>query len=291
MPAQLLVTGAGGQLGRAMARLRPDAALLRREDLDVADPGAVQRALVDARPDVVLHAAAYTRVDAAERDPDGAAAVNEGGARAVAAAAAGVGALLVYPSTDYVFGGDSDRPYRESDLAGPLSVYGRTKLAGERAADACPRHLIVRTSWVFGEGRNFVRAILTTARRREELCAVDDQIGAPTSADDLAAGILRLIDAGATGLFHLRGGGEPASWADVADAALDGAVRRGLIARRPRVRRTSTAEYNAARDEPAAPRPAYGVLDCSRAASLGVRLRPWREALEDYLDGEARRRT
>jgi dTDP-4-dehydrorhamnose reductase len=285
----VLVTGAGGQLGRALGALVPEAVLLSRADLDVTHREAVERAVARHRPAVVVHAAAWTAVDAAEADPEGARAVNVGGTEAVARAAERVGALLVYPSTDYVFGGDLGRPYREDDRPAPLSVYGRTKLEGEAAARALDRHLVVRTSWVFGEGRNFVRAVLGRAARGEELRVVADQVGLPTYALDLARGILALVEAGVTGTFHLAGGGAPCAWADLAEAALGAAVRAGLLRDPPSVRRVSTAEYDSARPGPVARRPAYSVLDCSKAAALGVRLRPWREALEEYVGALASR--
>lgn len=278
-----LVTGAGGQLGQALARLMPRAVLLTRQDLDVTDRQAVVAALNRYRPGVVVHAAAWTRVDAAVRDPDGARRVNVGGTQAMAAAAARVGALLVYPSTDYVFAGTRRRPLLEEDPTGPLSVYGQTKLEGEEAARGCERHLIIRTSWVFGEGRNFVLAILAAADRRAEIDVVFDQFGLPTHATDLAEGVLGLVDRGATGTFHLAGGGDPCSWAELAEAALEAGHAAGAIAHRPLIRRVSSGEHAAAAPEPVAPRPMYSVLDCSKAAALGVRLRPWGAALKQYV--------
>jgi dTDP-4-dehydrorhamnose reductase len=276
----LVVTGGRGQLGRAVGRLAPGAVLLDAGELDVVDRGAVMRVLDDLAPDVVLHAAAWTRVDAAEVDPKGARRVNVEGTRNVAEAAAKAGALLVYVSTDYVFAGDDTRPYRETDPTGPRSVYGATKLEGEAEAAAAGRHLVVRTSWVFGEGHNFVRSILRAASTRDELTVVDDQVGRPTYTLDLAQGLLALADAGAEGLFHLTGGGEPASWADVAEHALHHAGSA------TRVRRISTADYLGTATGPVAPRPAWSVLDCGKADAAGVRLRPWPEAVGAFLDAE-----
>lgn len=278
--SDLLVTGAGGQLGRALARLEPGAVLLDRSSLDVLDPSAVADAIDRSRPGVVVHAAAWTRVDDAEADPEAAHRTNVDGTRLVADAAARAGALLVYVSTDYVFSGDRAEAYREADPTGPRSVYGRTKLAGEAEAAGFGRHLVVRTSWVFGEGHNFVRSILRVASTREEVAVVDDQRGLPTYALDLAGGLLGLVDAGGEGLFHLAGGGEPGSWADLAEAALAAA---GSPAR---VRRVSTAEYFAGRSGPVAPRPASSVLDCTKAAARGVALRPWRAAVTEYVSVE-----
>jgi dTDP-4-dehydrorhamnose reductase len=281
--SKLLVTGADGQLGRAIAELRTDAVLLSRADLDVTDAGAVAEVVSRHAPGVVVHAAAWTAVDEAEAAPDEAWAVNVGGTEAVARASAKVEALLVYPSTDYVFSGEASRPYRENDAAKPRSVYGRTKLEGEAAARTCPRHLIVRTSWVFGDGDNFVRAVIARGRERTTMDVVGDQIGRPTYAPDLGAGLLRLVDGGHVKAFHLAGGGGPCSRADLAEAALDASHRAGLIEGKTHVRRVTTDDWASGRAGPAAVRPRYSVLDCSRAESVGIALRPWREAVEEYV--------
>ena len=278
----LVVTGGRGQLGRALAGLVPGAVFLDVEEMDLARPEAVRAVLTGLHPSTIVHGGAYTAVDAAESDPEGAWAVNAAGTRAVAEVAAASGARLVYVSTDYVFSGDRGvpppEPYPEEHPTGPVSVYGKSKLAGEEAVAAVPGHLIVRTSWVFGDGHNFIRSILAAARGgREELTIVDDQTGRPTHAGDLAAGILALLAAGAEGLVHLQGGGEPGTWADVARVALAAA---GLPTS---VRGIATADYNAGRPGPVAPRPAYSVLDCRRAAGFGVALRPWRSAVDEYV--------
>jgi dTDP-4-dehydrorhamnose reductase len=283
----LVVTGADGQLGRAFARVAPGARLLSRKDLDVRDAEAAARIIERIRPATIVHAAAWTKVDLAEAEPDIARAINVDGTSAIAQAANGVGALLVYPSTDYVFAGRGHRPYREDDPTGPLSVYGATKLRGEEAARTADEHLIVRTSWVFGDGNNFILAILRGGRERDTLDVVDDQIGCPTYAVDLARAILELTGRDARGLFHLAGEGA-CSWADLADASVDAAFEAGLLTRGPRVRRVSTSEYEATRRGPVAPRPRYSVLDCSKAANLGVRLRPWLEAVREYVQILAR---
>jgi dTDP-4-dehydrorhamnose reductase len=275
-----------------MARLRPDAILLSRSDLDVTDAGAVAGTIARYRPSLIVHGAAWTVVDGAEADPDGAWAVNVGGTEAVARAAAAAGALLVYPSTDYVFAGDTLRPYREHDPLKPRTVYGRTKVEAENAARTSPRHLIVRTSWLFGDGTNFVKAILGRARgRAASIDVVADQTGLPTSAVDLAEGMLALAEGGFTRTFHLAGGGSPCSWADFAEAVLAAAHGRGMIERIPLVRRITTDEWRSLRTGPVAERPRYSVLDCSRAEAAGVRLRPWPEALEEYMTELASDRT
>lgn len=282
---RILVTGAGGQLGTALRALHPEATFLTRSELDVTDDDAVVAAVEEHRPEVIVHAAGWTRVDEAESRSVEARAVNVGGTTAVVRAASKVDALMVYPSTDYVFAGDRRRPYREEDPRSPLSVYGRTKALGEDAVVDYPRHLIVRTSWVFGKGRNFVRAILDLAGTRDTLEVVGDQIGRPTYALDLAAGLLALVDREATGTFHLAGGGEPCSWAELADAVLASAVVAGVVPRKPGLAPVTTEQYRAKSRDGIAPRPRYSVLDCTKAAELGVKLRPWREAVGEYVYG------
>ncbi len=254
-----LVSGAGGQLGRALAReFAADGVIaLTRADWDVSLPPP----LVEA-PDVVLHAAAWTDVDGAENDPQGAAAVNVGGTANVAA----LGAPLVYYSTDYVFDGEKREPYLESDGPNPQSAYGRSKLHGEAAAGE--RAWIVRSSWLFGPtGHNFVRTMLRLGAEREEVAVVDDQRGSPTYVGHLAAAtrdVLRLP----FGTYHVAAEGD-CTWADFAEAifaeaALDCSVRR-----------ISTAELGRP-----APRPAYSVLRSEKGAP---QLPHWREGLRECL--------
>ena len=283
--SRLLVTGAGGQLGTALRALSPQGTFLTRAELDVTDDDAVVAAVEEHRPEVIVHAAAWTRVDEAESRSVEARAVNVGGTTAVVRAASKVDALVVYPSTDYVFPGDRRRPYEEEDSRAPLSVYGRTKALGEDAVTDYARHLIVRTSWLFGEGRNFVRTILDLAATRDTLEVVGDQIGRPTYAFDLAAGLLALVDRGATGTFHLAGGGEPCSWAELADAAIASAAVAAVLPRKPVVTPVTTEQYRARLGGSMAPRPRYSVLDCTKAAELGVKLRTWREAVGEYVYG------
>jgi dTDP-4-dehydrorhamnose reductase len=273
------VTGAGGQLGRALATLVPEGLHLGKSDLDITHRAAVLDAVLRHRPEVIINTAAYTKVDAAEADPEAAFAVNAEAVNTLAEAASKSGSLLVQLSTDYVFRGDKPDPYREDDETGPLSIYGKSKLEGERAASGAERHLIVRSSWVFGEGHNFIRSILNAAASRGELAVVDDQRGLPTYTRDLGQGLLELVKAGAHGIYHLASAGEAATWADLAELALE-------AARLPtKVRRVTTAQYYAERPGPVAPRPANSVLDCSKAASLGVRLRRWPEAVLSYVKG------
>jgi dTDP-4-dehydrorhamnose reductase len=285
MDARWVITGSRGQLGHAFGRLLEPGAVAAAADLpelDVADPASLARFFEGlAPPLVVVNTAAFTQVDSCEK-PEHRAAVwgaNAEGPGLLAALCARRGFRLVHVSTDYVFPGDASRPYREDDPPGPTSEYGRSKLEGERLVFLrCPSALVVRTSWVFGRGRNFVAAILAQARERRRagdltpLRVVDDQRGRPTYALDLAAGIRALVDAGARGLYHLANHGE-ATWWEVARAGLDEAGFADLGVDRIRTRDLKLA----------APRPLYSVLDCSKAEAAGVRPRPWREALRAYL--------
>jgi dTDP-4-dehydrorhamnose reductase len=249
----------------------------------VTDAGAVGSALrscAGGPPEVLLNAAAFTQVDRCEREPELAERVNALGPAALSKVCRELGVRLVHVSTDYVFDGAARIAYRETDPPAPRSVYGRTKLAGERAVlAASPDALVVRTSWVYGRGRNFVAAILAQAERvragEGALRVVDDQRGRPTYAADLAAGLLALVERRCSGLYHLANAGE-ATWWEVARAALDQRGFDDLPIQRIRTEDLALA----------APRPRYSVLDCEKAGREGVRLRDWREALAAFLVSE-----
>jgi dTDP-4-dehydrorhamnose reductase len=277
---KLLVTGAGGMLGRHVAtaaeRDGHDVVALARGDLDVTDAQAVWRAFDAERPAAVVNCAAYTDVDGAEADEEAATFLNGTGAGNVAAAAAAVGAAVIHPSTDYVFDGSQRSPYVESDPTGPRSAYGRSKLAGEHAvARGSDRHFIVRTSWLFGAGgKNFVDTMLGLGRDREDLKVVDDQVGRPTYAGHLASALVGLAESDAYGVHHLAGDGAACSWFDFAteifrQAELD-----------VRLMPCTTDEF----PRPA-PRPAYSVLGSERRDP--IRLPDWREGLAAYLTERA----
>ena len=257
-----LITGAGGQLGHALARVfaDDDVLALGREGWDVR----VEAPPLPWPPDLVLHAAAWTNVDGAEDDPQGAAAVNVGGT----AHAAALGAPLVAYSTDYVFDGRKGAPYVESDTPAPASAYGRTKLHGE--ASAGERAWIVRSSWLFGEtGHNFVRTMLRLGAERDEVAVVDDQRGCPTYVGHLAEATRVLVDGDAAfGVWHLAADGD-CTWADFAEAIFEEA-RLDC-----RVRRITTAEFGAK-----APRPAVSILRSEKGAP---RLPHWRDGLRACL--------
>ena len=256
---RVLVTGAGGQLGSALAEAFPEARALTREQWDVTNPPPPGLGDVG----LVLHAAAWTDVDGAEDDPRSAAAVNVGGTKH----AAELGAPLVYYSTDFVFDGRKREPYVESDPTNPLSAYGRTKLHGEAAAG--DEAWIVRTSWLFGStGHNFLRTMLRLGAERDEVAVVDDQRGSPTYVGHLAEATKQVLHL-PHGVYHVAAGGD-CTWAEFAEAIFEEA---GLPAR---VRRITTAEFGAR-----APRPAYSVLRSEKGAP---ELPHWREGLRACLD-------
>jgi dTDP-4-dehydrorhamnose reductase len=287
---KIAVTGTQGQVVRSLAERGAargiEVVSIGRPDVDLAEPVALARAIEAARADVVINAAAYTAVDRAESDPEAAMAVNAAGAQAVAAAAARIGRPIVQISTDYVFDGRLARPYREEDSVNPINVYGRTKLAGEYAvAAANPHHVIVRTAWVYSPfGNNFVKTMLRLGETRDKLAIVADQSGAPTSALDIADGLILIAeklsgqprDIALYGTFHMTGAGE-ANWADFAEAVFAEAVARG---RRPvAIEPIATAQY----PTPAA-RPANSRLNVAKISqTYNIALPDWRQSVRSCV--------
>jgi dTDP-4-dehydrorhamnose reductase len=270
---RILITGGTGMLGSALVAEWTGRAILfpvGPAQFDVRDASAVVDGVRRLAPNVIVHTAAYTNVDGAESHADECAAVNDRGTAHVAVAAAACGASLVYVSTDYVFDGTKGAPYVEDDPPRPLNVYGKTKLAGEQHARGAPRHLIVRTQGLFGrDGKSFVTAILAAARAGRALSVVDDVTTGVTYAADLAHAIRLLVEAGASGTFHVGNAGAVV-WADFARAILDESGYDGVTV----TRTTAAATGRAAR------RPPYSLLDTSRyAAAVGRRMPPWRDAL------------
>ena len=278
---RVVVTGREGQVVRALMERGPaamaDVVELGRPTLDLAHLDNIAEVLAAAEPDVIVNAAAYTGVDKAEQDSDLAWAVNAAGARAVAEAAAALGIPVIQISTDYVFDGTLDRPYREDDPTAPLGIYGQSKRAGEEAvAAATPNHAILRTAWVYSPfGTNFVKSMLRVAASRDELPVVADQRGCPTSALDMADAILRVArnlversDSELRGTFHMSGAGET-TWAEFAEAIF--AASRAAGGPSARVKPITTAEYPTP-----ARRPANSRLDCTKLARQhGVALPEW----------------
>ena len=272
---KLLIAGAGGMLGRdvvlAAGNAGHDVAGYGRAELDVTDPASLARKFDLERPDVVINCAAWTDVDGAEESEEAAFAVNGTGAGNVAAAAAEVGAGVLYISSDYVFDGSKGSPYVESDQPAPLSAYGRTKLAGEEAtAAANKRHFIVRSSWLFGiGGGNFVETMLRLADTQNEVLVVRDQVGSPTYTWHLAYGVVRLIEGIEYGIHHMAAGGH-CSWYEFAREIFEQAKVECKVL-------SGTTEMLGR----PAPRPAFSALESQREHA--ILLPPWQDGLAGYL--------
>jgi dTDP-4-dehydrorhamnose reductase len=291
----VLVFGAHGQIGRELMQRSPAQRFaligLTHADIDIADEKAVRDTVRRHRPDIVVNAAAYTAVDKAETDADLAFAVNEAGPRNLGSAADDMGTVVVHLSTDYVFDGRKTDPYVEDDPVAPVSTYGRSKEAGERALrEATDRHVILRTSWVYAShGANFLRTMVRLASERDVIGVVADQHGTPTSAADLADAILALLPRlqnknTAFGTFHLTNAGQT-TWHGFAQAIFAGLSQRR--SRVPHLRAITTADY----PTPAA-RPAMSVLDCRKIASAySIRLPPWQDAVSRTLNALVERET
>lgn len=285
---RLLVTGTSGQVARALADRAgqfPEITVVAvgRPQLDLENTATILPGITGARPDLIVNAAAYTAVDKAELEPLRALAINRDGAAAVAAAAQALGVPLIHLSTDYVFSGSKATAYMENDETGPLGVYGKSKLAGEVVVrSASPAALILRTSWVYSPfGSNFVKTMLRLASERPVLRVVDDQVGNPTSALDLAEAILRIaphVGDGAGATFHLAGSGST-SWCGLAKQIFE--VSRLAGGPAAEVVPISTSEYPTP-----ARRPANSRLDTSAfRACFGHSLRDWREGVEETVRG------
>ena len=288
---RIAVTGRNGQVARSLLERAPAAGhevvALGRPELDLAgDRDTIVRAIEAASPDVVVSAAAYTAVDRAESEPELAFAVNERGAAAVARAARLLDVPLIHLSTDYVFDGAKEAPYVEEDATGPTGVYGASKLAGEAAVQAEQANsAILRTAWIYSPfGANFIKTMLRLALDRDDVSVVADQRGNPTSALDIADGVLAVArnllrddDPALRGTFHMTADGE-ASWAEFAEAIFASAARRGGPT--VTVKRIATADYPTA-----ARRPANSRLDCGKLARAhGVRLPGWRSSTDSVVE-------
>jgi len=278
----ILITGAGGQLGRELARLLPshgEVTALDRAQLDLADVGAIRDIVGAIRPRLIVNAAAYTAVDQAEREPEVAEAINARGPAVLAEEARRLGAVLIHFSTDYVFDGRASTPYVEEAPSGPLNAYGRSKLHGEQAVAASGAAAItLRTSWVYARrGRNFLLTMQRLSAQRDELRVVADQFGVPNWSRQLAEATAALVAGGVaelsarTGLFHLSAQGQ-ASWFEFAQAILGDAARARLVP-------IASADY-----QTAAARPAYAVLATAKfERAFGFSLPHWRDTLRRCL--------
>ena len=271
---RIFITGAKGQLGRAAAGIFKDTELYmgQHETEDVTDPKIIQT-ICDFKPDVVIHAAAMTDVDGCELNPNRAFLVNEQATRYVAEGAQRCSALMVYVSTDYVFDGSKDTPYIETDPTHPINVYGQSKLAGEQATQKeTDRWLIVRTSWVYGEGRkNFVTNVLEWAKTQPVLRLVKDKVGSPTYTTDLAKAIRHLIEKQAQGIYHVSGEGA-CNWVEYGQEILKIAcIEKEIVP-------IAFDDLNCP-----AKRPSYTVLNNVELKKSGFEMRDWKVALEEFL--------
>ncbi len=275
----ILVTGAEGMLGTALMpalKQRHNALGINRQDCDIRDASAITSIVRARRPQLVIHLAAFTNVDAAEADPQTTEEINADGARNVARACAAVNAVMVYVGTDYVFDGSKSGAYNEDDRPNPINVYGRTKWEGEKQVNAhLERHFIVRTSWLYGAGgRNFVTTILKAAKEQKDLRVVNDQQGSPTYTRHLATTIAELIETQAYGLYHATGAGS-CTWFEFARAILDLWPVTGVQV----LAITSSESGRPAR------RPVNSVLENRALQQANLRLMPdWRISLAEYLE-------
>ena len=284
---RILLTGAMGQLGRAIRREYGDSASFLLTDmaagegvssLDISDMDAVRDAVSDFKPELIINCAAYTNVDGCEKNEEVAYQANAIGPKNLAEAAADFGAALVHISTDYVFRGDGSRPYVETDEPEPISAYGRTKLSGERfVTDAMDHYYILRTAWLYGEGKNFVRTMLKLSETHDEVSVVCDQMGTPTSAKELSRMIHFLSDREAYGLYHATCEGDT-NWADFTEEIFKRAGRS------THVRHVTSEEY-AALNPDAADRPHYSILEneALKKYTTDFSMAQWQDALSDYM--------
>lgn len=271
---RILITGATGQLGSVLCRLLSQDTVIPKDlpGFDLSRSG-IEQDILAGRPDVIIHAGAYTDVDGAERDPEKAMVVNAAGTEQVARAAAQLGAKLVYVSTDYVFDGAGRSPYQEEDRPSPISQYGLSKWLGEKAVHASgAESLIVRTAWLYGpSGKNFVKSIMRAAQEQPTLRVVDDQRGCPTSAEDLGRALVELARRDVTGILHVTNQGD-CTWHEFAQAIVS---EMGLS--------VPVLPITTAQAGRLAKRPAYSVLSSDRLSSLGLTLPHWKDALKQFM--------
>ncbi|MBR9910095.1 MAG: dTDP-4-dehydrorhamnose reductase [Gammaproteobacteria bacterium] len=291
MTFKVLLFGANGQVGhacgKALGEIDAELVALDRRAADFADPQAVYEVIKQQAPDFVVNACAYTAVDKAESDAELAHAVNAASVTRMGEACAELGIPTLHLSTDYVFNGTADQPYTEDSAVDPIGVYGASKLAGEQGLQAAnPRHIIMRTSWVFGEqGNNFVKTMLRLGAERPELGVVGDQIGCPSYSGDLAHIIRLWVQAYQRnpqqpwGIYHCSNKGQ-CSWYEFAAAVFAAGVDCGLLPKAPQLKQLTTDQYPTV-----AARPAYSVLNCDKLeAALGVALPHWQAGLNNVCN-------
>lgn len=279
---KVIVTGCNGQLGIAINRLYAgdeDICLVNTDvkELDITNIDKVMELVREVKPYAIINCAAHTNVNACETDIDNAYRINAVGPRNLSIAATETGAKLVQVSTDYVFSGNTDKPYIEFDQTGPLGAYGATKLAGEEMVKSFAKdYFILRTAWLYGEGKNFVKTMLRLSESHDTVKVVDDQVGTPTSASELAKVIAYLLPTQNYGVFHATCEGY-CSWADFAEEIFR------LAGRNTKVQKVTTAQYDA-ENPGSAPRPAYSILEnYMLKLTTDFRLSDWQEAIREYI--------
>ncbi len=293
--AKILITGGYGQLGTALSEVleNEDILLTDSDSMDITDKDQVKKVFNEYKPDWLVHGAALTNVDGCEENPELADKVNHLGTKILAEQCKKSGVKMIYISTDYIFDGAKGAPYLEDDKPNPQSAYGRTKLEGEKDARSIVGAYVLRTSWVYGQGHNFVGAMLKLADKTDGIKVVNDQFGRPTYALDLAKAIRDVIKKqpplpvvpapsavipAEAGIYNVTGDGEIISWADFAKEIFE------LSGKDTKVTGISTEEYfKGNQDKKIAPRPAYSALDLSKSKKAGLSLRDWKEALAEYM--------
>lgn len=280
---KVLLTGANGQLGRCFQDRLPTGWQILATDsaeLDITELAQVTAAITAFKPDAIVNAAAYTAVDKAESEVELAELINATGPVNLASVAVQHGIRFVHVSTDYVFDGSASTPYTEESLTNPLSVYGRTKLAGELAVSAAaPNAIIVRTAWVFSEyGNNFVKTMLRLGKERDALSIVGDQRGCPTYAGDIAQAIIALLQQQAAGGIYHYTGDKEVSWFEFAQAIFTVAVQKAVLSKAPTLTPITTEQYPTP-----AHRPAYSTLAGDKIKGLGIALSDWQSALSTTI--------
>lgn len=278
---KILITGGYGQLGTALKEVLKDEEILLTDSdsMDITDSSQAGKVFADFKPEWLIHGAAYTNVDGCEENPELADKVNHLGTKILAEACKKHGCRMVYISTDYVFDGTKGSLYTEEDKPNPMSVYGKTKLDGEKAVQEICGGYILRTSWVYGEGNNFVRAILKLSERMDEIKVVNDQFSRPTYAGDLAGAIYDVVKKEPEiGVYNITGDGKVTSLADFAKEILKVADKG------TKVIEVSTKEYyKGVQDKKIAHRPAYSALDLTKSKKAGIHFFSWTQAIKKYL--------
>jgi dTDP-4-dehydrorhamnose reductase len=278
---KILITGGNGQLGTALQEVIKDEELLPTDTdtMDITNADQIEKVFTEFKPDFLVHGAAFTNVDGCEEDQSIAEKVNAKGTENLAEACTKHNVKMIYISTDYVFDGTKTEPYFPDDQPSPQNIYGETKLKGEEATKKAPNWWILRTSWVYGEGKNFVKTMLMLSEKMDEIKVVSDQVGRPTWANDLARAIYDVIKKQPEkGIYHVTGDGPIISWADFAKKIFE------LSDKKTKVTPITTEEYlSDKQDRKIAKRPAFSGLDLEKAKSNSIYVANWEESLRKYL--------